>query len=595
MCGIMGYAGTRLCKNTLVGGLKDLEYRGYDSAGVAISSGGSIHVCKKKGRISELYSALHTIGDGYLGIGHTRWATHGAPSDINSHPHVSHSGLIAVVHNGIIENYLQLKESLTKTGFRFSSETDTEVIAQLIESLYNGDLFDAVCAATPYLSGSFAFCAMSRDEEYITAVCRGNPVIVAECEDGVYISSDVTALLGLHGRYFRLLSGQTARISKDGAYLYDSDMSIAEKHYLNIDWEPQSAKLNGSESFMLKEIMEIPAAITKTLAGFYVPKELSGAYLNRLRSIYLIGCGTAYHAALIGKAAIEAFARIPCECDLASEFRYRDPIAGRDNLCIFISQSGETADTLAALMLAKERGARTVALTNVRGSSISHYADITLYTSAGPEIAVASTKAYNSQLAALYALALEFGLKTGRLDSDRHDRLNKELCRAAQDGSMTLYPDIPELANVFKACKSVIFIGRGQDNFVASEASLKLKEVSYINSEAYAAGELKHGTLALIEEGSPVIVFLCSKELLDKTVNAINEVKARGAQVLAIGNAKYMDCPLIDYKIAIPNIADEFAPLYSIIPAQLFAYYMAVKRGCDPDKPRNLAKSVTVE
>lgn len=595
MCGIIGYAGSKLCKGMLVDGLKDLEYRGYDSAGVAINSDGILHVCKKKGRIRELEAALYNTGDGYMGIGHTRWATHGAPSDINSHPHVSHSGLIAVVHNGIIENYLQLKESLKESGFRFSSETDTEVIAHLIESFYNGDLFDAVCAATPKLGGSFAFCAMSRDEDYITAVCRGNPVIVAECDDGIYIASDVTALLGLNGRYFRLLNGQTARISRDGAYLYDPDMGLAEKIYLKIDWEPQSAKLNGNESYMLKEIMEIPAALSKTLESFYVPAELTGDYLSKLRSIYLIGCGTAYHTGLIGKAAIEAFARIPCECDLASEFRYRDPIAGRDNLCIFISQSGETADTLAALTLAKQRGAKTVALTNVRGSSISHYADITLYTSAGPEIAVASTKAYNCQLAALYALALEFGLRTGRLNTEKHHMLDKELGRAARDGSMTYYPEILELADKFKACKSVFFIGRGQDTFVACEASLKLKEVSYCHSEAYAAGELKHGTLALIEQGSLVIVFLGNRELLEKTVNAINEVKARGAQVLAIGNSRYMDCPLIDYKVAIPDIADEFAPLYSVIPAQLFAYYMAVKRGCDPDKPRNLAKSVTVE
>lgn len=595
MCGIMGYAGSGLCKDLLVDGLRRLEYRGYDSSGVAINVGGSIQVCKKQGRISVLESELDKIGDGVMGIGHTRWATHGAPSDINSHPHVSHSGLIAVVHNGIIENYLQLKESLTETGFKFRSETDTEAIAHLIESEYNGNLFDAVCAVTPKLGGSFAFCAFSRDEDYIMAVCRGNPVVIVECEDGAYIASDITALLELDKKYLRLRDGQTARISRDGAEIYDHNMVVADKIYLDIDWEPQSAKLNGSENFMLKEIMEIPAALAKTLENFYVPKELNAEYLTTLRSIYIIGCGTAYHAGLIGKAAIEMFARIPCECDLASEFRYRDPIVGSDNLCIFISQSGETADTLAALTLAKQRGAKTVALTNVRGSSITHYADITLYTVAGPEIAVASTKAYNCQLAAMYALALEFGIRSGRTDADRYNRLNRELGRAARDGRMTYYTEMPEFTDMFKDCKSIFFIGRGQDYGVAEEASLKLKEVSYIHSEAYPSGELKHGTLALIEENTLVVAFLCSGALLDKSVNAIHEVKARGARVLAIGAAEYLKCPLIDYRIAIPKIADEFAPLFSVIPAQLFAYYMAIKRGCDADKPRHLAKSVTVE
>ncbi|MDR3319166.1 MAG: glutamine--fructose-6-phosphate transaminase (isomerizing) [Clostridiales bacterium] len=600
MCGIIGYTGREQCLPVLIGGLKTLEYRGYDSAGIAVARDGKILVVKQKGRVAELEKILAPHrAKAFCGIGHTRWATHGEPSDVNSHPHSSASGAITVVHNGIIENYLALKRELTDGGALFRSETDTEVIVHLIDRYYSGDLHAAVKKAVARLRGTYAAAVLCVDyPETIVLACKDSPLIVGSGFGGSCLASDIPALLRYTDTLYRMSDGETAVLTPDKISVFGSDGAPVLKKPLGVEWRYEETRLCGAESFMLKEIREIPAALSRTRdfyqnGGFFDKAEVR-AILTGIGKIFIIGCGTAYHAALLGRAVIEKLARIPTETDIASEFRYRDPIIPPDSLCLFVSQSGETADTLAAAKLASGRGVRTACITNVAGSALTAVCGLTLPTLAGPEIAVASTKAYNSQLMTLYYLALTLAHMYGRVSAGELSRLREQLggvCAAADRA----YTEMPALAARYKDENNIYFLGRGLDRFTAMEGSLKLKEISYIHSEAYASGELKHGTLALIEEGTPVIALLTQRDLLEKSLNALEEVKARRARVIGIGREKYLKSSVFDARIIIPNAPDLFAPLLSVIPTQLFAYYAARARGCDTDKPRNLAKSVTVE
>ena len=606
MCGIVGYVGKRNAQNVLLDGLEKLEYRGYDSAGVALAMEGGIRVVKSKGRLAELRKKLElqALAESRCGIGHTRWATHGEPSDVNSHPHSTPR--VSIVHNGIIENYGILKERLIAKGYTFESETDTEVLVKLIDNCYEGEPLKALHEALGMVRGSYALAVLFKDfPDTVFAVKRESPLIVGWGEGENFVASDIPALLKYTRKYSVLEEGDLAVVTAGSIQFYNEFAEPVEREVLTADWDMEAAEKGGYPHFMLKEINEQPAAITATvsprvengLPDLRIP-ELSDEVLRGIGTIHLVACGTAMHAGMVGKAAIEALARVPAEVDIASEFRYRNPILRPNDLVIIISQSGETSDTLAALKLAKSRGVPVLAIVNVVGSSIARAADHVLYTYAGPEIAVASTKAYTVQMCVLYLFAFRLALARGEQTEAEIRRLTAELLRASEVIKPRLADceQIKYLASRFVNTQSCFFIGRGFDYSLSLEGSLKLKEISYVHSDAYAAGELKHGTISLITEGVPVIALATQKQVYEKTISNAKETKSRGAKVLLF-TTKEAVVPegVADYVVRLDDYDDLLMPLQLIVPLQLFAYYMAVLRGCDVDKPRNLAKSVTVE
>ena len=606
MCGIIGYVGKRSAQDVLLDGLEKLEYRGYDSAGVALAQEGGIRVVKSKGRLDALRQklAVQALAESSCGIGHTRWATHGEPSDVNSHPHSTPR--VSIVHNGIIENYGALKERLAARGYTFESETDTEVLVKLIDSCYHGEPLQALHEALGMVRGSYALAVLFKDfPDTIFAVKKESPLIVGWGEGENFVASDIPALLKYTRDYSVLEEGDLAVVTAQGIRFYNAFGEPVERQRLTADWDQEAAEKGGYPHFMLKEINEQPAAITATvsprvedgLPDLRIP-ELTDERLRSIRTVHLVACGTAMHAGMVGKAAIETLARVPAEVDIASEFRYRDPILNKDDLVIIISQSGETSDTLAALKLAKSRGVPVLAIVNVVGSSIARAADYILYTYAGPEIAVASTKAYVVQMCVLYLFALRLAYARGKLEEAETKRLTAELLRAGEVIKPRLddCEQIKYLASRFVNTQSCFFIGRGFDYALSLEGSLKLKEISYVHSDAYAAGELKHGTISLITDGVPVIALATQKQVYEKTISNAKETKSRGARVILF-TTKDAVVPegVADYIVRLDEYEDLLMPLQLIVPLQLFAYYMAVLRGCDVDKPRNLAKSVTVE
>ncbi len=608
MCGIVGYVGNSNAKDFLVEGLSKLEYRGYDSTGIAVVNKGKVTVVKHKGRLANLEKDLTVIDvDGTVGIGHTRWATHGEPSDVNSHPHQSSKGDITVVHNGIIENYLELREWLKGEGYKFFSETDTEVIPNLIDYYYEGDLYKAVVKATKKLEGSYALGVICGSEpDKLVAVRKDSPLIVGVGEGEYFIASDIPAVINKTRNIYLLEDKEFVVITKSGVEIFDDKNNKINKEIYKVTWNQDAAEKGGFDSFMLKEIHEQPKAIKETMLSrismdhgiTFDDFKLTKEELEAIDRIYIVACGTAYHAGLMGKVVIEKHAKIPVEVDIASEFRYRDPLITDKSLIISVSQSGETADTLAVLRAAKKVGARTLAVTNVVGSTISREADNVIYTMAGPEIAVASTKAYTTQVVIMYALGLYFGELRGTLDKNIEDLIKEGLLQTP-DKVQELLENKEEFENVAKLLKDekdVFFLGRGIDYALALEGSLKLKEVSYIHSEAYAGGELKHGTIALIEPGTKVIALLTQEKLREKMVSNVVEVKARGAYVIGLAyEGDQLDSSVFDKVITIPRVSNRVATIPAAVALQLLAYYTAKEKGCDIDKPRNLAKSVTVE
>lgn len=606
MCGIVGYVGKRNAQDVLLDGLEKLEYRGYDSAGVALALEGGIRVVKSKGRLAELRKrlAVEALARSGCGIGHTRWATHGEPSDVNSHPHSTPR--VSIVHNGIIENYGVLKERLMAKGYTFESETDTEVLVKLIDSCYEGEPLKALRAALAMVRGSYALAVLFRDfPDTLFAVKRESPLIVGWGKEENFIASDIPALLKYTRRYSVLEEGDMAVVNADSIRFYNEFAEPVEREVLTANWDQEAAEKGGYPHFMLKEINEQPAAITATvsprvengLPDLRVP-ELTDERLRRIGTVHLVGCGTAMHAGMVGKAAIEALARVPAQVEIASEFRYRNPILRPEDLVIIISQSGETSDTLAALKLAKSRGVPVLAIVNVVGSSIARAADYVMYTYAGPEIAVASTKAYMVQMCVLYLFALRLAYARGMQTDAEIRRLTAELLRAGEVIKPRLADceQIKYLASRFVNTQSCFFIGRGFDYSLSLEGSLKLKEISYVHSDAYAAGELKHGTISLVTDGVPVIALATQKQVYEKTISNAKETKSRGAKVLLFTTQDaVVPDGVADYVVRLDDYDDLLMPLQLIVPLQLFAYYMAVLRGCDVDKPRNLAKSVTVE
>lgn len=609
MCGIVGYVGNAQAAPFLLDGMSKLEYRGYDSAGIAVYEKGKIRVEKCVGRLDALRHKLEgRMPEGSMGIGHTRWATHGRPSDRNSHPHTDESGDFVVVHNGIIENYLMLKEKLIAKGQKFSSDTDTEIVAHLFADFYEGDMEEAVKKVLKTIEGSYSLvfmCAAEPDKLICTK--KDNPLIIGLGEGENFIASDIPAIIVKTRRTYIMSDGEIATVTKDGVWVQDINGTPITKKVFEVNWNAEAAEKGGFEHFMLKEIYEQPKAIKDTMRGRlaengteinftelgWTPEDFTG-----ISKIFIVACGTAYHAGIVGKYYLENLARIPVEVDIASEFRYRNPLVDANCLTIVISQSGETIDTLAALKEAKRLGSRTLAVTNVVGSSIAREADQVVYTYAGPEIAVASTKAYTTQLLVMLMLAVYVGRLRGTLDGNKADALAKGLHKIPEQlhDMLENVDQIKVFARHYGSSLDAFFLGRSLDYAVALEGALKLKEISYIHAEAYAAGELKHGTLALIVEGVPVIVLATQEDVYDKTVSNLQEVKAREAMVIAIALegddsiAKYAD-----HVIYIPRADKELAPILAVLPLQLLAYYAALTRGCDVDKPRNLAKSVTVE
>ncbi|MFC4075362.1 glutamine--fructose-6-phosphate transaminase (isomerizing) [Salinithrix halophila] len=608
MCGIVGYIGAKNAQDILVEGLRKLEYRGYDSAGIAVNQDGRLDVEKTKGPLLALEGNLsnHPL-PGQIGIGHTRWATHGKPSDENSHPHVDEDFQFAVVHNGIIENYIELKEELQSKGYLFTSETDTEVIAHLLKDLDDGDLVSTVRKAVERMEGAYALAITSiKEPDKLVAVRLASPLIVGLGNGENFIASDIPAILEHTRDVYVLEDGEMAVITRDDVKLSSIEGKPVEKEVLHVTWDAVTAEKGGYDHFMLKEIYEQPKAIRDTLAGRIkdgivdLSQDLSFTKedLKRFDKIHFVACGTAYHAGLIGKSVVEKLTRIPVEVDVASEYRYRDPIITPSTLVIVVSQSGETADTLAAMREAKKAGAKVLGITNVVGSSVAREADEVLMTWAGPEIAVASTKAYTSQLIAIYL----FGLYLARVVGTSTESQLAEATRALLElpGQAEEQLENPEpirrFAESIAKHEDLFFIGRGLDHAVVLEGSLKLKEISYIHSDAYAAGELKHGTLALIEEGIPVIALATQQPVFDKMVSNIIEVKARGAHILGLGLEGDQELgKSVDEVITIPKTLPLLTPPLAVIPLQLLAYYASVARGHNVDKPRNLAKSVTVE
>lgn len=610
MCGIVGYIGNRDSQEILIEGLKKLEYRGYDSAGIAVFTKNGLEVKKSIGRLANLEEKLDGQPlEGSVGIGHTRWATHGKPSDVNSHPHTDNSLKFSVVHNGIIENYLDLKDELIAKGCVFVSETDTEVISHLVADEYDGDIVKAVQRAVKRMRGAYALGVLTEYEpDRLVAVRFASPLVIGVGKGENFIGSDIPAILEHTRDVYILNDGEMAILTTNSVELMTIEGEFISKEIFHVDWDLETAEKAGFDHFMLKEIYEQPKAYRNTMMGrisddgrSVVLKEIgmTPEQIRGIRNVHIVACGTAMHAGLVGKTVIESLARIPVETDVASEYRYRSPIITPETLVIVVSQSGETADTLAALREAKRNGARVLAITNVVGSSVAREADDVIITQAGPEIAVASTKAYTSQLIAFYLLGLFIGETRGAIESAYVTDV-----LAAMNELPEQVERILESADVFKSIaeslakhNNLFFIGRGVDFAVAQEGSLKLKEISYIHSEAYAAGELKHGTLALIEEGIPVIAVITQEALYEKTLSNIKEVKARGAHVLGIineGNAEEVG-KSVDELFAIPKTLPVLAPALSVVPLQLIAYYASLARGNDVDKPRNLAKSVTVE
>ena len=608
MCGIVGYIGTQQAAPILLDGLSKLEYRGYDSAGIAIYNGTSIDMVKSKGRLKVLNELTHdgeTI-KGTIGIGHTRWATHGSPSDVNAHPHFNKDKSIVVVHNGIIENYLKLRKKLEKHGYEFVSETDTEVIAHLLDYYYHGNPLQAITKVMHRMEGSYALGIIFKEHpEELYAVRKDSPLIVGETKDGNIIASDVPAVLKYTRDVIFIENEEIVRMTEDSMEFFNVDEEALEKEAVHIDWDVNAAEKGGFEHFMLKEMYEQPKAITDTFAprirdGKIVIEELgmTDEEIKAIKKIMIVACGSAYHTGVTSKYIFEGLARIPVEVDVASEFRYRDPILEEGTLVVVISQSGETADTLAALRESKKRGAKVLGIVNVVGSSIARESDNVMYTWAGPEIAVATTKAYSAQLIALYLLAMKFGNVRGTVNDTQLQDMIEDLKALPAQVEMLLNnkEKIQRFANRYLAAKDVFFIGRGIDYAISMEGSLKLKEISYIHSEAYAAGELKHGTISLIEEGTLVASVLTQKDLYKKMISNMVEVGTRGAFVLAVTCEDNTEVEkAADYVVYIPETNKYFTNSLAIIPLQLFGYYIAVGRGCDVDKPRNLAKSVTVE
>ncbi len=606
MCGIVGYIGSRMSTDVLLSGLEKLEYRGYDSAGIALSFGNEIQVIKAEGRLSVLKEKMAgmQLRETHCGIGHTRWATHGAPNDVNSHPHSS--GHISLVHNGIIENYAQLKEHLIQKGYIFVSETDTEVLVKLLDYNYHGEPLDAIMKTLGEVRGSYGLAIIFRDfPDRIFSVRKESPLIIGYGKGENFLASDIPALLQYTRDYAVLEEGEIAVVKANDIEVYDSFGRPVQKEHLTADWDMQAAEKGGYPHFMLKEIHEQPAALRQTiqprvqegLPELGLP-DMTDDFLAHVHNIHIVGCGTAMHAGMVGKTAIEALARVPAFVDIASEFRYRNPIIHKDDLVIIISQSGETLDTLAALKLAKERGAKTLAIVNVVGSSIARLADWVLYTYAGPEIAVASTKAYSVQIATLYLFALRLSLAKKAQDETIVRCLTQQLQHIPEMLSPILNncENIQYLASQFINSENLFFMGRGFDYALSLEGSLKLKEISYIHSEAYAAGELKHGTISLIVENTPVVALATQDAVFEKVISNVKEVKTRGARVILLCKEDAQVPPEVaDFVVRLPSLEGIFMPLLLIIPLQLFAYYMSVLRGCDVDKPRNLAKSVTVE
>ena len=608
MCGIVGYIGKEQAAPIILEGLSKLEYRGYDSAGMAVFDGKAIRTRKAAGRLKVLEN-LTKGGEtmpGCSGIGHTRWATHGAPRDRNAHPHVNNRGTIAVVHNGIIENYIPLRKKMADKGYEFQSETDTEVLAHLLDYYYRGNPLEAIAKVLHRVEGSYALGILFADfPDEIYAARKDSPLIVGQNGSGCFIASDVPAILKYTRTVYYMDNQEIAALRPDGLSFFSVDQEELKKEPSSIDWDADAAEKAGYEHFMLKEMYEQPKTITDTISprirnNDIVIEELNmtDEELRAVRKIHIVACGSAYHAGVTGKYVLEELARIPVEVDVASEFRYRDPILEEGAMVIVISQSGETADTLAALRESKARGFQVLGIVNVVGSSIAREADSCLYTWAGPEIAVATTKAYSAQLAALYLLAMKLAKVRGTVDDKRFTQLLAELKCIPDQIELLLgqKEKIQHFANRYLGARDIFFIGRGIDYAISLEGSLKLKEISYIHSEAYAAGELKHGTISLIEDGTLVVAISTQPELFQKTISNMVEVKARGAFVMAVTNEENKAIEKAsDYVIYIPETASCFANSLAIVPLQLFAYYIAVGRGCDVDKPRNLAKSVTVE
>jgi glucosamine--fructose-6-phosphate aminotransferase (isomerizing) len=608
MCGIVGYIGEDQATPILLEGLKKLEYRGYDSAGVAVYNGKSIQVAKAKGRLKVLSDMINGGKDilGTVGIGHTRWATHGKPSDINSHPQVSDSGKFAVVHNGIIENYLAIKDYLISKGMTFVSETDTEVVAQLLEYYYKGDILDAVIKVINKVEGSYALGIICEDyPNQIISVRKDSPLIIGLGQNENYIASDIPAILSKTRDIYRLDDNEIAILKNDSVTIYNTDKEIVPKQPNHIDWDISAAEKGGYKHFMAKEIMEQPKSVRDTISprikdGKIVLDNitLTAEQIKGFKKIFIVACGSAYHVGVVAKYVLEKMTRIPVEVDVASEFRYREPIIDDNVFVIVISQSGETADTLAALREAKKLGARTLSIVNVVGSSIATESDDVIYTWAGPEIAVATTKAYSTQLSVVYLLSVYFADNLGYLSKEKYDYyINQlEILPDKIEEILNNKENIQYLASKFFNVKDVFFIGRNLDYAMSLEGSLKLKEISYIHSDAYAAGELKHGTISLIEDGTLVIALATQQQLFDKIMSNVKEVKARGAVVLGLTTDNNTNIEQVtDHIFYIPQICDIMLPSLAVIPLQLFAYYVASLKGCDIDKPRNLAKSVTVE
>jgi glucosamine--fructose-6-phosphate aminotransferase (isomerizing) len=610
MCGIVGYVGPRDCSEVLVSALAKLEYRGYDSAGIAVfDENNAIETIKTKGKLQNLREKLEVVGkpEGHVGIGHTRWATHGEPSDVNSHPH---SGArVTIVHNGIIENYQELKAFLVKMGRTFLSETDTEVVAQLLDYYYDGDPIKTIDRVMGEVKGSFALGIMFRDfPDRIFAVRRESPLIVGVAEGECFIASDVPAILQYTKDYYLLEHDEIATLTQGNVTFVDKYLNPIEKELKTADWDQEAAEKGGYPHFMIKEINEQPTAIKTTI----VPRIKDGLpnleecgitpdMLKDFKSVTVVACGTAMHAGMVGKYVIEDLARVPVNVDIASEFRYRNPIIGEGDLVIIISQSGETADSLAALRLAKQRGAKVLAIVNAKGSSIAREADMLIYTLAGPEIAVASTKAYITQISVMYLFAFQLALAKGTVSEAECARLTSAL-QKMPEAVQYVIDNTDEICQFVGSklitADSLLYIGRGLDYALSMEGSLKLKEVSYIHSESYAAGELKHGTISLIDDDMPVIAVVTQTDLLEKTISNVVEVKSRGAKVILVCTdacAGKIKEGIADYTVVIPNTHELLMPITAVVPLQLIAYYTSVNKGNDPDQPRNLAKSVTVE
>ena len=608
MCGIVGYLGKRQATEVLIDGLSKLEYRGYDSAGVAVNTGNELAIRKFKGRLAILAEDLQKNPiDGHLGIGHTRWATHGEPSDVNSHPHFNMDRTIAVVHNGIIENYLELRAELEAEGVKFLSQTDTEIAAHMVSKYYEGNLLDAVYKATARFRGAYALgvvCADNANE--LVAVRKDSPLVVGLGEDENMIASDIPAILKYTRNVYFLENGEFVHILGDKVTVLNENKEVVQKEVSEITWDVEAASKGGFDSFMAKEIYEQPKGVEDTLLRRLDENgriklddiKITKEDLDKINKVYIVACGTAYHAGLVGKYAIEKFAKIPVIADIASEFRYSDPFVDENTLIIIVSQSGETADTLAALRDAKAKGARVLSITNVVGSSIARESDDIFYTWAGPEIAVASTKAYTTQLMAFYMIALNLAMTKGTITEEEYFKMIDILKEMPSKVEKVLECDklVEEIAAEIKDKNDIFYLGRGLDYALAMEGSLKIKEISYMHAEAFAAGELKHGTIALIEEGTPVIAIATQEQLFEKMVSNMQEVKARGAKVIAIVEEYNKEVEKsADRVIYIPEVEDMFASITSVVPMQLLSYHVAKMRGCDIDKPRNLAKSVTVE